>query len=298
MKNSSLSSDFSKIVYRAEKTGSRATRSNRNEILKDAARQIKDAGFRNLRVGGLKPKHIDAAIAGWRASGIADRTLANRVAVLRFVAKAIHKENIVPRTNAEIGIERGQPRHSTESKAVSASDASLAIANVGGTSENAKFYQASLTLCKEFGLRREEAQKIVPEIAHKGDFLELRGSWCKGGRPRDIRITTEAQRNALARAKEVSAGKSLIPSEKSYIAHSRAFQSATARQGISAHQLRHAYAQNRYQKLTGKMPPNLGGKPKREMDLAERLVDREARLEISTELGHGREDVVNAYLGY
>jgi hypothetical protein len=59
------------------------------------------------------------------------------------------------------------------------------------------------------------------------------------------------------------------------------------------HELRAAHACERYQQITHHRAPVNGGKC---FQVAERL-DREARRQISYELGHGRIDVVAAYIG-
>ena len=61
--------------------------------------------------------------------------------------------------------------------------------------------------------------------------------------------------------------------------------------GISRlHELRAVYACNCYQQLSGQLPPLMGGRVECELDY-------KVRLEIAEELGHGRVDVTNAYLG-
>ena len=63
------------------------------------------------------------------------------------------------------------------------------------------------------------------------------------------------------------------------------------------HGLRHAYAQARYEELTGWVCPAAGGPIAKELTPEQREQDREARLTISRELGHAREQVTAAYLG-
>ena len=61
---------------------------------------------------------------------------------------------------------------------------------------------------------------------------------------------------------------------------------------IRMHGLRHAYAQDRYKELTGRVAPVIDNKTaKRD------VLDKVARLQIARELGHGRKDVTNSYLG-
>ena len=59
------------------------------------------------------------------------------------------------------------------------------------------------------------------------------------------------------------------------------------------HELRAAYACERYEQITHHLAPINGGRC-RQLD---RRLDREARVQISYELGHGRIDVVSAYIG-
>jgi len=78
----------------------------------------------------------------------------------------------------------------------------------------------------------------------------------------------------------------------------RVYEGNTLRVGLSnMHGLRHAYAQHRYEELTGWKAPAAGGPGSKNMTPEQREIDREARLNISRELGHEREAVTAAYLG-
>ena len=63
------------------------------------------------------------------------------------------------------------------------------------------------------------------------------------------------------------------------------------------HGLRHAYAQGRYEELTGWKCPATGGPDSRSLTPEQRELDRDAKLIISQELGHEREQVTAAYCG-
>jgi hypothetical protein len=63
------------------------------------------------------------------------------------------------------------------------------------------------------------------------------------------------------------------------------------------HGLRHAYAQTRYQELTGWKCPVAGGPPSKSLSRLDRRIDQAARLTISAELGHTREQIVSIYIG-
>ena len=60
---------------------------------------------------------------------------------------------------------------------------------------------------------------------------------------------------------------------------------------------RHAYAQGRYEELTGWKPPARGGRATNTLSPEQRALDRQARLAISHELGHERLAIVSVYVG-
>ena len=156
----------------------------------------------------------------------------------------------------------------------------------------------SLELQRAFGLRREESLKIQPGWAHRGTKLLLMGSWTKGGRGREIPIRTEEQEKVLERAKELAGKGSMIPRDRKYSNHLRVYKRQLAAAGFDKmHGLRHAYAQRRYEEITGWAAPAAGGKLVADMTAAEKKEDHWARQTISEELGHGREQVTVIYLG-
>ncbi len=63
------------------------------------------------------------------------------------------------------------------------------------------------------------------------------------------------------------------------------------------HSLRHAYAQTRYQQLTGWPAPACGGSTSKRLTPKQRQTDLKARLIISKEMGHTREQITATYLG-
>jgi hypothetical protein len=156
----------------------------------------------------------------------------------------------------------------------------------------------SLELQQAFGLRREEAIKFRPGYADRGDHLALKASWTKGGKARVVPVRTTEQRDLLDRAHQLAGRGALIPSERSYRQQLRIYERHTVNAGLSKlHGLRHAYAQERYEKLTGWKAPAAGGPPSRTLSDVERVIDREARLTISRELGHERPEIVGVYCG-
>lgn len=276
--------------------GSHATQANRRAILRQFVDDLARAGFnvRAMSSSDLKGRHVNALLKGWKAKGISIATIKNRMAVLRWWAEKIGNKGAV-KTNAELGI--GLRNYTTnEDKSASLSSVDL--------SKLDSYIHASLCLQETFGLRREEAMKFQPIFALSGQrisdasFISLKPSWTKGGRARQIPITSEAQRAALAFAMSLAgaAGESLIPANRSYRQHLSIWEQQTASVGIgNTHGLRHAYAQRRYKELTGFNPPSIEGI--RDLSAEEKLKDLDAREKISAEMGHGRISVTSIYLG-
>jgi len=153
-------------------------------------------------------------------------------------------------------------------------------------------------LQQAFGLRREEAIKFIPSYADQGDHLVLKPSWTKGGKARVIPIRTPEQREVLDRARKLAGKGSMIPSNRNYVQQLRIYEGHTIRVGLSKmHGLRHAYAQRRYEELTGWKSPAAGGPISESLTSEQRELDLEVRLVISRELGHERRQVVSVYLG-
>ena len=155
----------------------------------------------------------------------------------------------------------------------------------------------SLRLQAAFGLRRAESIKIQPVWADRGNQLVLKASWAKGGRAREIPIRNEEQRRELDAAKSLAGKGSLIPAGLSYVDQLRRFEHQCAAAGIHrVHGHRHQYAQVRYRELTGWAAPAAGGPRSKALTPEQREVDRRARVTISEELGHGREQITAVYL--
>ena len=166
------------------------------------------------------------------------------MAAIRWWAQKVNKQNVVARSNEHYGIP-DRRFVTNESKAKTVTSEQL-------EKVRDEHVRMSLELQQAFGLRREEAMKFQPSFADRGDHLVLKGSWTKGGRERTIPVRTEAQREVLNRARRLAGLGSLIPSNRNYRQHMRVYEGNTLRAGLSQmHGLRHAYAQNRYEELTG-----------------------------------------------
>jgi len=243
-----------------------------------------------LTATSLKQKHVDALVDQWLGQSLSPGTIKNRMSCLRWWAEKVNKRAVVAGANDFYGI----PDRQFVSDQSKAKD--LAEEQLGRVKD--EHVRMSLRLQQAFGLRREEALKIQPRWADRGDHLHLKASWTKGGRERTVPIRTLEQRALLERAKQLAGLGSLIPGGRQYIEQLRIYERHTANAGLSKmHGLRHAYAQQRYRELTGWASPHAGGPSKEQLTGAQRQVDQRARLAISEELGHQREQITAVYLG-
>lgn len=279
-----------KQLCHRNRDGSYAKQSARERILAGVANLLERLGFRHMNIDSLKPKHVEKLVEHWKAEDLSAGTIKNRMSELRWWSEKVGKPNVIARSNDHYGIERRQ----------FVTNISKARTLEAGELEQVRdpYTRLSLRLQAEFGLRREESIKLRPAQADRGDQLVLQPSWTKGGRAREIPIRTEAQRQLLNEAKQFAGAGSLIPAELTYKQQLKRFEHQCGKAGIDhVHGHRHAYAQRRYRELTGRDSPAAGGKTSKQLSAAEKAQDREARLTISRELGHEREQVTAIYLG-
>lgn len=162
---------------------------------------------------------------------------------------------------------------------------------------------AVIELARSMGLRVSEAalaplDRWAKEADARGFVQVTEGA--KGGRDAErlIRITPEARtaiEHALAARPEGS--RNLVAegeTKRQFVDGELALgRSHLESAGLSTyHDLRAAYACERYQAITGHAAPAVAGER-----TAGREIDRAARAQIGYELGHGRTDVCVAYLG-
>jgi len=279
-----------KQLCRRNRDGSYRTQADRERQLTLIANQLHALGYRKMNAQSLKPKHVEALVKHWQGEELSTGAIKNRLSVIRWWAQKVDRQNVVARSNDHYGIpERQFVTNVSKARTLSAPDLEpVRDAHV----------RMSLELQQAFGLRREEAIKFQPRHADRGDHLELKASWTKGGKARVIPVRTEAQRAVLDRARQLVGNGSLIPSSRNYRQQLRIYERHTANAGLSKmHGLRHAYAQRRYAELTGWPTPAAGGPTVKALTPEQKAIDQQARLTISQELGHERPQVVAIYCG-
>ena len=279
-----------KQLCQRNRDGSYATQQNRERLLALIGDQLHVLGYRGLSARSLKPKHIEALVKRWQVEELSIGTVKNRMAALRWWAQKVNRQNVIARSNEHYGIpERTFVSNETKARQITETDLDRV---------RDSHVRMSLELQRTFGLRREEAIKFNPSYADRGDHLRLKDTWTKGGKAREIPVWTPAQREILDRAHRIAGRGSLIPAERNYRQQLRIYERHTANAGLSKlHGLRHAYAQSRYEELTGWKSPAAGGPTTGALSHEQRRLDHQARLTISQELGHEREPITAVYLG-
>lgn len=159
---------------------------------------------------------------------------------------------------------------------------------------------AVVELARELGLRSKEASLLdaraaLAQAEARGAVTVTDGT--KGGREREVPITSEAQREALERAAQAQGdARAVMPADQNWqswreggLRDARELVQEHTSGGL--HDLRAAYACERYEALTGHAAPAAGGL------IEDRARDAAARLAVAEELGHGRVDVTSEYVG-
>ena len=281
---------------------SHATRKKYANGLHKIFRDLETLGFKLSDAKNLKGKHLIALGKHFEQQAIAGRlkpsTIQGRFSMLRVFAHWIGKDGMVEPTHKYVGLALLQRSsiciydHSWVAQGVDVAakleEVSQMDARVG----------LQLKLELEFGLRGKEAMMLRPHLADKGSYLDV-SVGTKGGRPRVVPINTPEQRALLEEAKTFAATKDSSTSDptmslaqwKNHYYYILRDSEISKKYGLTAHALRHAYANNRYKEISGQDSPVRGGK------LVNREDDRAARLQVAEELGHSRESITTHYLG-
>lgn len=231
------------------------------------------------RIETVKPQMVQSFFQTRLAAGISASQLSKDATAFRLLAERIGKQNIVPRSNAELGFSRTktdfmQPKTLDRTAAEGIRTTLVERHENTGLPED-RVLIAAYDLRTAFGLRAGESLS-----AHaNGNNLEVTG---KGGRFRSLPAVNQEQKQALAQLKSVSKeignvkGR-LIPPQLSqqqmydYQRNTIRACNGTKVTGTNMHASRHDYAQK--EKAAGV-----------------------SNKQLSEQLGHGREDVVGHYV--
>ncbi len=233
-------------------------------------------------------------------------TAQNRLSSVNRTMAALRGDQYVkiPSPSKALGLQRSSVR----SGAPQGQDRSKVRLIADGLSDQGQQRVAAIVLlARETGMRLREAiladlPRLQREAQKMGKINIQDGT--KGGRsgasaPRWITVTDQV-RDALdwASVNSPNGSRNLLAPYESYKDFIqkivRPARDLLHEQGLKGfHELRAAYACERYEQLTGFSAPVNGGRVHQD----DRALDKHARQQISHELGHNRIDVVSAYIG-
>ncbi len=275
-----------------------ATQDKRADVLYAGFARLRELNFRVEAVTSLRGKHIEVLAKDWEARGLSASTLQNNLSIFRTFTEWIGKAGMVRGIEHYLG--SGTAARSSiarEDKSWSGRGVDIA-AKIEQVRQKDAQVALQLELQRAFGLRAREAMQLRPHLADKGAYLSITHG-TKGGRDRVELIRTAEQRALLEQAKTFCATRSSSTSDpyrklsqwKNHYYLVVRSCGITRNDGFTSHGLRHQYAQERYQELTGVDSPVRGGAQ------IDRESDHAARQVIAEELGHSREGITSHYLG-
>lgn len=261
---------------------------------------LQQKGVKLHSLNELTGRQLLTVFRGWEAKGMSSSTLATYFSVLkrfygwlgvRLAYASIHEVLVDP--------SRGKRSMSaTKSRAWSANgvDFQAVLSKVHAIDD---VVALQLEVVAAFGLRVLEACAMRPQECDRGNHLVVMYG-AKGGRGRTVSIESHYQRTVLDKAKafaQTHNGFLRKPGRTQKQAYKRFYNVLSAagvnrsQLGVSAHGLRHEYANDLYTRLTGtESPVNHGQRIELEQD-------RSARKVITEALGHSRLPITSAYLG-
>lgn len=280
---------------------SHATIADRRQCFDRMLRELHALGFPLRAIGNFKPKHARVLMQHWEARGVSASTLQKRWSYLKLLCRWIGKPGMLGEAGdylqAPDRYRRTTAARTDRSWTGQGVDPLEVLARVVS-----KDVDVAQVLCLQlaFGLRLQEASLLRPLQDDHGEVLQVIAG-TKGGRPRRVPIETESQRAVLNEARSLvkhTARRSLIPVHydlRRWLNHCYTVFRAcgiTRAEGITSHGVRHQYANDLYEQLTGSSSPVRGGGPP-----ADPAQAKAARLTVSARLGHAREAITTAYFG-
>lgn len=287
-----------KQILKYNRDGSPGKQEARHQNLMRCVKELQARGYSaRWDVHNIGKKEVSRLVHDWREKGIAHRTIANRLADIRWLASKVNRSEFIPTNkDAGVGLRQNQPGFG-ENKAARLEQHHL--------DQMDPRMQLVNELKAEFGLREKEALKFQHRYAtsESDKYIRLQGSWCKGGRPRVVEITSDRQRDLLERVQQHQTAhreKSMIPKTQTYMTYKKLVQARSTELGIKGHQFRHRWAQIRFTEVSqGIKPPLAGGPTYSSLNQREQALWDKAARRVNEELGHGkgREDITATYIG-
>jgi integrase len=263
----------------------------------------------------LRGRHVEVMVEQWVKRGLATATIHNYLSFIRTFAEWLGKDGMVHDPAFYVGPDSPHAhRHQVATVDQSWTAKGVDIeAKIQEVAQSDEWVGLQLELCHRFGMRPKEARHFRPHDAERtreqampadaaahpecAIFVRLEHG-TKGGRARDVPVTTRAQSELLARLRFlVPPGGYVGRPDKTTKQNQQRFYYVIRRHGISrkslgvvAHGLRHQVANDQYEERAGVPSPVRGG------DVTSALV-ADARYRVARLLGHARERATTFYIG-
>ncbi|MGZ5692561.1 MAG: integrase domain-containing protein [Burkholderiales bacterium] len=291
------------------------TRQERAQFLRRFFRDLRNASFKTVpdprNLGG---RHVTAMLAIWRQRRLAPSTIQTYLSFLRGFAQWIKKPGLIMRLEQYGFKPEEYERHEAADRDKSWSARGIEIdALISSIDEYDRYVGAAMRLMRALGLRKKEAIMLrphkcvlpfemtgLPPHKKKADQYLRIANGSKGGRERFIplelpeRIAAIEHAQALAAIPDSHMGRpshSLKQAMRRFDSVMKKFGITKKQLGVTSHGLRHEMLIDRFERLTGELPPVRGGvKLPAEIDTA-------ARQEVAELAGHARKRASGAYLG-
>lgn len=291
---------------RVARNCSTATREERASAILLMFATLYQLGFKLQSPAHLREKHVHDLCKHWAAKKLAARTIHTRLSILRVFCSWICKPGLVRAIEIYLpGQDELTHRYTVAQKNLSWKANNVdPLALIGQAKTLDERMACYLSLQHAFGLRVKESIEMRPRKAVDYDwkFLYVTDG-TKGGRPRPIEIKTEYQRQVLELAIRIADNNGTgrvrwrdltwKQAQGRFYRLARRLRITKAGLGVTAHGVRHEYAQDGYRDRTQLPTPIEGGA----LGTITADTHRRASIDVSRELGHGRISVTAAYYG-
>lgn len=301
--------EHNNVAALRDKVISNRTREVRAETLFNSFRELRNLGYKLQDVKNFRGKHAQALMDHWVSAGLGPGTIQQKWSVIRIFCRWLGKEGMVEDAEKYVSDPALVTRSylpvvdkSWTAKAVDPAAMFEVIKHISPV------IAVALELELAFGLRRRESLMCKPIRADQGDYLSIEtNDGPKNGRARMVPIDTDQKRAVIDQAKamvksaDMRLGELLRDSRGNVLRLEQAvnrFNAVLKKSGITkrglgvtAHGLRHQFANDQYELDLGQASPVRGGEGGSTPDAIA------ARQKISLDLGHTRVSITSAYLG-
>ena len=230
-------------------------------------------------------------------------TAHNYISVINTVMRLVNNNWVLISATQQCHIAK-RNRISIKNKGISDEDHNKVKKNVSSR------LSSIIDLERYMGLRFKESSLInakkTLETSLNNSTVEI-SKGTKGGRKRNIPVTQKII-DVLKVAANIQDGNSMVQKDLSYKHFMSKCYSEITNLDFNFHGERHYYAQSRYEEITEAPAPIVAGWKRNERigklsiylsinTIDANILDKKARLIIAEELGHGREEISNVYLG-